>query len=237
MGLNSMDIKTFNETVDKDITLNSYIYYINKLKKSFTIYKYSFIISSIINIILLLFFLLLYISGLTKPKVIPYVIFMDDKTLAYYKLGTMSNIKDVHSDNVLKLFVKNYVKYFRSVPLDNDVVQEYIHNLNIYTDSKISPLINKMVNDDKIYDFIGVRYRTIDIVSLLLVDKNTNSYLIEWYETTYGSNGTIFKPIRKDHIKATIKLSLGEMTVDNPLGIYVVSYDYNILESQDKINE
>jgi len=84
-----MNIKTLSNELDNN-SLNSYAYYLNNLKRSNKVYMLSFFVSSLVNLILILSLLFIYFSTITKPRQVPYVIFMDEKNLSYYKLGTAS---------------------------------------------------------------------------------------------------------------------------------------------------
>jgi len=230
-----MNIKTLSNELDNN-SLNSYAYYLNNLKRSNKVYMLSFFVSSLVNLILILSLLFIYFSTITKPRQVPYVIFMDEKNLSYYKLGTASNINNLYNEKLFKVFISNYLKYLRSFTLDKDINNEYLNNLNYYTLSDITTFINTIINNDTIYDHFGTTYRSVDIISLLTIDmKKEYAFSIEWRENTYELNriNGVYSLSSSSRYKAIVKLIVSTKTDNNPLGIYVSSFDYNVIKEDN----
>lgn len=230
-----MSFNTLSNELD-NTSLNSYAYFLNNLKRSNKIYMVSFFVSSLVNLILILSLLFIYFSTITKPRQIPYVIFMDEKNLSYYKLGAVSNINNIYNEKLFKVFISNYLKYLRGFTLDKDINNEYLNNLNYYTHSDITTFINTIINDDSIYDHFGTSYRSIDIISLLTIDmKKEYAFSVEWRENTYELNrmSGIYSLSSSTRYKAIVKLIVSNKTDNNPLGIYISSFDYNIIKEDN----
>jgi len=195
---------------------NAYIMDIyDKLKKA----RKQIIIELIIIVILTIGIILL----LQKPRIVPYVVAMNEKDYEITRLGTMSNVELVKNDLVRKNVVKFFINSIRSISIDIEVVRKNVEEISFYLTNNAKSYINNMLNNEEIYRKVGELARRIEIETVMKISDNV--YQCDWKEILSSYEFNSYSEKEQKKMRAIISLIDGEVNEKNIFGIYIDKID------------
>mgnify|MGYP000865449579 CR=1 FL=1 len=199
------------------------------ITNSFIMDLYDKIRKQRIYIMTLLFTLCFALCGIVllsfKPKIVPYVVALNEREYEITKLGTQSNRNDVISDNTKKNMVQYFIKLLRTVSIDVTIVRNNIRELSYIVTEKGKAFVESMISKEQEYQNIGTLVRKIEVKTIINVGSDPNIYQIDWIEIYNEYSDNIYRELGSKNMRAIIKLEIGESSLENPLGIYVDKID------------
>lgn len=189
---------------------------------------------SIVIIACLSFFLSIGISlyAVSRPDSIPVLVTMNDfgETKYVGEVSRKSYLNFTVPEVAVTFQVKNFIDLFYSMSIDkvvmNKNLQKVYHNLTTETSSKL----NKIIKESNMYEDFG-RYTREVIFETEPLKLSKDTYQIDFRVLT---NTTTGKLINTQRIRAVITVGMftpNENDIkDNPLGIYITSFDFKEIE-------
>ena len=160
-----------------------------------------------------------------KPRIVPYVVVLNEKEYEITKMGTISNRGDVLSDNTKKNVVKYFIKSLRTISIDVNIVKNNITELGYIVTNNGRTFVENIISTQPEYKNIGALIRQISVKSIFNVGADPNIYQIDWIESYGEYTGTSYTEKGTKSMRAIIKIIIAEPTIENPLGIYIDKID------------
>lgn len=179
---------------------------------------------------LLLLAMLSIITIVKQQKVIPVVVALDKESGEPTVVGPVDQKKYLPGPLEIKFFLSQFIRYVRSVPLDQVVIKQNWLRAYSFLRKEAAGLLNEMTQNDpnSPLNKIGKVLVTVQPLSILQI-PDTNSYQMRWKETLYSSHGTKleeytmlstfiieFEPPKDEH---TLQ--------ENPLGLFIKNFQWN----------
>jgi type IV secretory pathway TrbF-like protein len=179
---------------------------------------------------LLMVTLLTLLSISKQQKVIPVIVALDKESGEPTVVGPVDQKKYQPGPLEIKYFLSQFVRYVRSVPLDQIVIKQNWLHAYAFLRKEAAGLLNEMTQKDSNSPLnkIGKVLVTVQPISILQI-PDTNSYQMRWKETSYTNQGT---KLEEYTMLATFIIELeqpkDEQTLqENPLGLFIKSFQWN----------
>ena len=179
---------------------------------------------------LLLLTLLTVFTLVKQQKVIPVIVGVDKVTGEPSIIGSAQERKYQPGPLEVKYFLSQFVRYVRSVPLDQIVIRQNWLHAYAYLRKEAAGLLNEMTQKDanSPLNKIGKVLVTVEPLSVVQIPE-TNSYQMRWKETSYTNHGT---KLEEYTMLATFTIEIeppkDEQTLQaNPLGLFIRSFQWN----------
>jgi Type IV secretory pathway, TrbF components len=172
-------------------------------------------------------------SGLTvqslKSHVEPYVLEMDGTTGAVRNIGLIGSEKYVPKEENIKYFIAEFIKNARSMPLDPVIYDERRNSVYNFLTDKSQGRMDAEIQAEKSRRELGKKAVTVQIVSILPVEKSNNSYQVRWNEeeVIVGSGAKTVVPMTGVFSIAISSPDKIEKAMKNPLGIYFTDFSFS----------
>lgn len=171
-------------------------------------------------------------GGLTaqsfKSHVEPYVLEMDTTTGAVRNIGLIGSEKYVPKEENIKYFIGEFIKNARSMPLDSDVYEERRNATYNFLTDKSQGQMDAIIQGEKTRRDLGKKAITVQMVSILPVEKSNNSYQVRWNEEEVSVGGAkTVVPMTGVFTVAIVSPDKLEKAMKNPLGIYFTDFSFS----------
>lgn len=194
------------------------------------------ILRYVVIISCLAFFLSLGICfyAISLPESIPVLVTMDDFGRTNY-VGEISrknyqnyNIPEIAITAQIKQFIELYHTLSSDKTVMNKSVNKIYHSLTSNTASKYSTL----VKEEKLYNDFGLNTKEV-IFETEPLKLSKESYQVDFYVLKRTLSGVLLENIS---YRAVISISClqpnDEDLKDNPLGLYITSFDFKVIENK-----
>ena len=179
---------------------------------------------------LLLLTSLTVLTLVKQQKVIPVIVGIDQTSGEPSIIGSVEEHKYQPGPLEIKYFLSQFVRYVRSVPLDQVVIRQNWLHAYAYLRKEAAGLLNEITQKDanSPLNKIGKVLVTIEPLSVVQI-PDTNSYQMRWKETTYTNHGT---KLEEYTMLATFIVEIeppkDEQTLQaNPLGLFIKNFQWN----------
>lgn len=160
------------------------------------------------------------ISISTKPKVIPYIIEINQSgRIANYGRVLQFSQNDLQGE-LVQYYIENFFKNIRNVDADPVVVKRNWARAYDFCTDKAANILNKIYTERKPLDMLNTT--TVEIRFTSYLDKSAQAKEIEWAEDFYDSAGI---RVETKHYRAllTYIVSPANVSVANPSGFFIES--------------
>lgn len=167
---------------------------------------------------------------ISQSSVIPVVVGLDKESGEAKTLGAVSPNSYKPGELEIKYFLSEFIRYVRSVPLDQVVIKQNWLKAYSFMRSEASGLLNEITekDEDSPLKKIGKLAVSVKPISVIQIPE-TESYQVRWKETKYSPQG---QKIEEYTMQGTFLIEVStpknkEAIVDNPLGLYIKSFQWN----------
>lgn len=168
------------------------------------------------------------------PKTIPYVIEIDGNANAYYDPDAVKLLENwTPNDELKRAFIKNYVVSMRSVSIDNYVNKENINNVYSKTVDVAADSVNRWYEENNPITRSAKARVSIPDDGLSVLKYSDTQWRVTWRETETSRSGQILSDKQYEGIfnLAYYTPSDERQLLNNPLGLYVSSFDISYLQN------
>jgi len=163
----------------------------------------------------------------TRLSIEPYFVEVNRSTGEVHVVGTVNQIKYSPTDAEATYFLRQWVQWVRSVPLDPVLVkQNWMKAYRLMRQSSANTL-NDWARTDQRLGAVGRETVSVEILSAVPI-ANSKSYQVRWHEVVRNAEGGI-----KDQYNMTATFTVDmqvprdEKTLAvNPIGLYIVGYQW-----------
>jgi type IV secretion system protein VirB5 len=124
-------------------------------------------------------------------------------------------------------FVTQFIEMIRSVPLDPVAAKKEWTNAYDFLTQRAAKKLNQQWQKNNPIDLLGKQTVTVTIKSIDPISKNT--FNVTWNETKVSSDG--LNPLTTSYsgvfTTALIQPTLQQQIIKNPLGIYIVDFNFS----------
>ena len=171
----------------------------------------------------------LYAASL--PKAVPHVIEIAPWGEAKYVGNIGDTGQKINIPEKAKIYaLRKVIEQIRSIPVDRAVFTNNLEEAYQLLPSKTAAIITKELKDEDVFKLFGTVRREVQIQSVINVTGN--AWQIDWIEVVYDISSA--NVLEKRRMRAIITIAQGEpgqsVKTANPLGIYLDSYQRQMLE-------
>jgi type IV secretion system protein VirB5 len=170
------------------------------------------------------------ISLINQQRVIPVMVGLDKQTGEPTIIGSVEEHNYQPGPMEVKFFLAQFIRYVRAVSLDPVVIKQNWLRAYSLLRPEAAGLLNELTQKDPNSPLakIGKVLVSVQPLSILQIPE-TNSYQLRWKETVFASHGT---KLEEYTMLATFIIEFAppsnEQTLqDNPLGIFIKSFQWN----------
>ena len=189
-------------------------------------WRFAFLASSTLLLLSTVAMILL----INQQRIIPVIVALDKESGEPSVVGPVDERKYQPGSLEVKYFLSQFIRYVRSVPLDQVVIkQNWLHAYS-FLRKEAAGLLNDMTQKDpnSPLNKIGKVVVSVQPISIVQIPQ-TNSYQMRWKETVYTNQGS---KLEEYTMLATFIIELeapkDEQTLQaNPLGLFIKNFQWN----------
>lgn len=165
-----------------------------------------------------------------KEKVVPILVGLNPSTGEPTVLGEALPQAKKPGGLEVKYFLSEFIRYVRSVPLDQVMIKQNWKRAYSYLRKDAAAYLNELTQKDESSPLKKIGSLIVSVQPLSVVPiPDTDSFQVRWKESVFSSSGS---KVDEYTMLGTFAIQIEaptdeQMIQDNPLGIFIKSFEWN----------